>query len=249
MKAPSLQVISQLAPNGELSAAVYIGNILLVTGHSSAGDPMGISPDVCASIADLLGVKLKLIPCKTQVEVIDAVASGVCGIGLVGADPSRANGVTFTDAYVELEASYLVPSDSSIKSVAQVDQAGVRIASFRNSAYDLWLQRNLQHASLVHADSFAASCTLFKEDRLDVLAGLRTSLVKFSKEMTGSRVLDGQFTGIQQAIAAKNTHTEAISFLNGCVVEFIRGGLVTALIKRYQVQGLAAPIPKDSGTP
>ncbi len=249
MKAPSRQVITQLAPNGELFAAVYIGNVLLVTGQSSVGDPAGISPDICAAIADLLGVKLKLIPCKTQLEVIDTVASGVCGLGLVGADPSRAKGVTFTDAYVELEAGYLVSSDSSIKNVTQVDQPGVQIASFRNSAYDLWLQRNLQNASLVHADSFAASCMLFKEGGLDALAGLRTSLAKFSKEMPGSRVLDGQFTGIQQAIAVKNTHTEAITFLNECVAQFVRGGLVTSLIQRYQVQGLAAPMPKDVGAP
>lgn len=249
MKAPSRQVIAQLVPNGELFAAVYIGNVLLVTGQSSEGDPTGISPDICAAIADLFGVKLKLIPCKTQVEVIDAVASGVCGIGLVGADPSRAKGVTFTDAYVELEAGYLVSSDSSINSVAQVDQSGVQIASFRNSAYDLWLQRNLQNASLVHADSFAASCILFKEGGLDALAGLRTSLAKFSREMPGSRLLDGQFTGIQQAIAVKNTHTEALTFLNECVAQFVRGGLVTSLIQHYQVQGLAAPMPKDVGAP
>ena len=249
MKIPSTQVISQLAPQGELSAAVYLGNVLLVTGRSSAGDPTGISPDVCAAIANLLGVRLKLIPCKTQVEVIDAVASGICGIGLVGADPSRAKGVTFTAAYVELEASYLVPDGSPIEKVAQVDQDGIRIASFCNSAYDLWLQRNLQHATLVHADSFAASCTLFKEGGLDALAGLRTSLTKFSLEMAGSRVLEGQFTGIQQAIAAKNTHIEAISFLNDCVRQFIQSGLVTTLIERYQVQGLAAPVLNEVGTP
>lgn len=249
MKLASPQVISQLAPHGELSAAVYMGNVLLVTGRSSVGDPTGISPDICAAVADLLGVKLKLIPCKTQAEVIDAVASGICGIGLVGADPSRAKGVIFTDAYVELEATYLVPDDSPIQSVAQVDQVGIRIASFCNSAYDLWLQRNLLEASLVHADSFAASSAIFKECGLDALAGLRTSLTKFSLEMAGSRVLEGQFTGIQQAIAVKNTHMEAISFLNDCVRQFIQSGLVTTLIERYQVQGLAAPVLNEVGTP
>lgn len=245
MKIPSPQVIAQLAPHGELSAAVYLGNVLLITGRSSVGDPTGISPDICATIADLLGVKLKLIPCKTQGEVIESVASGMCGIGLVGADPSRAKGVTFTTAYVELEASYLVPSDSPIKTIAEVDQADIRLASFFNSAYDLWLQKNLQSATLVHANDFASSCALFKEERLDALAGLRTSLAKIALEMPGARVLDGQFTGIQQAIAAKNTHIAALTFLNECVLQWIRSGLVADLIRRYQVQGLAAPVLKD----
>lgn len=156
------EVREQLAPDGVLSAAVYLGNVLLVTGRSSGGDPTGISPDICQVIADLLKVKLKLHPCTAQLEVIESVASGICGIGLVGSDPSRAKGVQFTSAYVELEASYLVPEGSTIKNIAQVDQSGVRIASFFNSAYDLWLQRNLEKANLVHAESFAASCTLLR---------------------------------------------------------------------------------------
>lgn len=238
----SNEVREQIAPDGMVSAAVYLGNVLLITGRSSAGDPTGISPDICQAIADLLKVKLKLHPCKTQIEVIDAVAAGVCGIGLVGSDPSRAKGVKFTSAYVELEASYLVPEESAIKNIAQVDQSGVRIASFFNSAYDLWLQRNLQKATLAHAESFAASYTLFGEQKLDALAGLRTSLLKASRELPGSRVLDGQFTGIQQAIAVKDAHQEALVFLNHCVRHFIHAGLVTSLIKEYQVQGLAAPV-------
>ncbi len=238
------EVREQLAPQGKLSAAVYLGNVLLVTGRSSAGDPTGISPDICQAIADLLKVKLTLHPCTTQADVIESVASGICGIGLVGSDPSRAKGVKFTSAYVELEASYLVPEGSAIKNVSQVDQSGVRIASFFNSAYDLWLQRNLQKATLAHAESFAASCMLFGEQKLEALAGLRTSLLKTVSELPGSRVLDGQFTGIQQAIAAKDTHTEALAFLNHCVRQFVQGGLVTSLIKQYQVQGLAAPLSK-----
>jgi polar amino acid transport system substrate-binding protein len=206
------------------------------------GDPTGISPDICQAIADLLKVKLILHPCKTQVEVIESVAAGVCGIGLVGSDPSRAKGVKFTPAYVELEASYLVPEGSAINNIAQVDQSGVRIASFFNSAYDLWLQRNLQRATLAHAESFAASYTLFGEQKLDALAGLRTSLLKTSRELPGSRVLDGQFTGIQQAIAVKDTHQEALTFLNQCVRRFVQAGLVASLIQQYQVQGLAAPL-------
>lgn len=239
------EVREQLAPDGVLSAAVYLGNVLLVTGRSSGGDPTGISPDICQVIADLLKVKLKLHPCTAQLEVIESVASGICGIGLVGSDPSRAKGVQFTSAYVELEASYLVPEGSTIKNIAQVDQSGVRIASFFNSAYDLWLQRNLEKANLVHAESFAASCTLFEEQKLDALAGLRTSLLKTSRQLPGSRVLDGQFTGIVQAIAVKDTHKEALVFLNHCVRQFVQGGLVASLIKQHQVQGLAAPLIKS----
>ncbi len=243
MSSISSAVIAQLAPQGVLSAAVYLGNFLLVTGRSSTGEPTGIAPDICRAVAKRLDVPLDLTGYKTQEEVVDAAASGRCGIVLVGSDPARAEKVTFTPAYVELEATYLVPEDSSIWDVTQVDQPGIRIASFHKSAYDHWLQRNLKHATLVHAPSLQASNELFMSDRLDALAGLKTGLVAIAQKAPGFRILDGQFTGIQQAIATKKSNLEALEFLSACVEDFIRSGLVTDLIQQYQVQGLsAAPI-------
>ena len=217
----------------------------MVTGRSPSGEPTGISPEICRSVAKRLGVELSLIGFNTQVEVVEAVVSGGCGISLLGSDPARAQKITFTPAYVELEASYLVSANSPINELSQVDQPGVRIASFYKSAYDLWLQRNLKHASLVHADSVKASIELFVSEKLDALAGLRTGLVDASQEIPGSRILDGQFTGIQQAIAVHKSHLESIDFLDACVEEFIRSGLVADLISQYQVQGVSvAPLSR-----
>jgi polar amino acid transport system substrate-binding protein len=243
----SAKARDQLAPHGVLSAAVYLGNFLLVTGRSPSGEPTGIAPDICRAIAKRLGVEISLLGFNTQDEVVEAAVSGRCGISLLGSDPARAQKVTFTPAYVELEASYLVSANSPITELSQVDQPGVRIASFHKSAYDLWLQRNLKHASLVHADSVKASNELFVSNNLDALAGLKTGLVSASRDIPGSRVLDGQFTGIQQAIATEKTHLEAIEFLNTCVHEFITSGLVADLIRQYQVQGLSvAPLSHAS---
>ncbi len=240
-------VRAQIAPHGVLCAAVYLGNFLLVTGRSSTGEPTGIAPDICRAIAQRLGVELNLMGFETQEEVVNSAADGKCGIVLVGSDPARAQRVTFTPAYVELQASYLVPANSSIVDVSQVDQPGIRIASFFKSAYDLWLQRNLKHATLVHADSVQASNELFVREKLDALAGLKTGLVAAAQKIPGARILDGQFTGIQQAIATQKSHLEAIEFLSACVQEFITSGLVTALIKKYEVQGLsAAPLTNKS---
>ncbi|MBU3538495.1 transporter substrate-binding domain-containing protein [Polynucleobacter sp. UK-Gri1-W3] len=243
----STEVRAQLAPHGVLSSAVYLGNFLLVTGRTSAGEPTGIAPDICRAVAKRLEVPLDLTGYETQEEVVDAAASGRCGIVLVGSDPARAQKVTFTPAYTELEATYLVSDDSPIQDISQVDQPGVRIASFFKSAYDHWLQRNLKHATLVHADGLQASNELFLSERLDALAGLKTGLVAFAKKHPGLRILEGQFTGIQQAIATKKSNLEAITFLSACVEDFIRSGLVTDLIRQYQVQGLAAaPINQKS---
>ena len=240
MDSISTEVRAQLAPHGVLSAAVYLGNFLLVTGRTSSGEPTGIAPDICRAIAKRLDVKLDLTGYATQEEVVDAAASRKCGIVLVGSDPARAQKITFTPAYAELEATYLVPENSPIQDISQVDQPGVRIASFFKSAYDLWLQRHLKHATLVHADSLQASNELFISEHLDALAGLKTGLVNFAQKVPGLRILDGQFTGIQQAIATNKSNLEAIEFLSLCVEQFIHSGLVANLIRQYDVQGLSA---------
>lgn len=240
MDSISTEVRAQLAPHGVLSAAVYLGNFLLVTGRTSSGEPTGIAPDICRAIAKRLDVNLDLTGYATQEEVVDAAASRRCGIVLVGSDPARAQKITFTPAYAELEATYLVPENSPIQDISQVDQPGVRIASFFKSAYDLWLQRHLKHATLVHADSLQASNELFISQHLDALAGLKTGLVNFAQKVPGLRILDGQFTGIQQAIATNKSNLEAIEFLSLCVEQFIHSGLVANLIRQYDVQGLSA---------
>ncbi len=239
MTSISSQVLAQLAPTGVLRASVYLGNFLLVTGQSSDGEPTGIAPDMCRAVAERLGVQLQLFGFKTQDEVVESAATEKCGIALVGSDPARAKLVTFTSAYVELEATYLVPASSSITELSQVDQPGVRIASFLNSAYDLWLQRNLRHATLVHAESLVASNALFDREKLDALAGLKTGLLAVSQGLPGSRILSGQFTGIQQAISTKKSHVESLVFLNECVKEWIANGFVSSLIHKHAVQGVS----------
>ncbi|MBP6816088.1 MAG: transporter substrate-binding domain-containing protein, partial [Burkholderiaceae bacterium] len=124
----STVVVSQLAPTGVLRAGINLSNFLLVTGRTPAGDPAGVSPDMAAAIAADLGVPLRLVPYKSPGELADAAGTGAWDIGLIGAEPARAEKIAFTPAYVEIEATYLVPAGSPLQSVAEVDRTGVRIA-------------------------------------------------------------------------------------------------------------------------
>ena len=76
MNSIASEVRAQLAPHGVLSAAVYLGNFLLVTGRTSSGEPTGIAPDICRAIAKRLDVQLDLKGFETQDEVVDAAATG-----------------------------------------------------------------------------------------------------------------------------------------------------------------------------
>ena len=67
-----------------------------------------------------------------------------------------------------------------LTSVAEVDAKGVRVAASRRAAFCLWLEKNLQRATLVQTlePGLEASAALFEDQRLDALAGLRPFLVR-----------------------------------------------------------------------
>src|SRR5580658_4022444 len=139
---PSSQVVAELAPTGVLRAAINMGNFLLVTGKTPSGDPSGVSADMAAAIAARLGVPVKFIPYARPGEIADDAENDKWDIGNIGAEPQRAAVISFTAAYAEIEATYLVPPGSPIKALAEIDQPGKRLAVTARSAYGLWLENN-----------------------------------------------------------------------------------------------------------
>src|SRR5215475_4896128 len=115
------EVVSELAPTGVLRAAINMGNALLVTGRTPSGDPEGVAPDMAREIAVRLGVPVTYVPYARPGELADAAGSGIWDIGLIGAEPQRAEKIAFSPAYVEIEATYLVPAGSPLGSIADVD--------------------------------------------------------------------------------------------------------------------------------
>lgn len=235
----SPEVVRQLAPNGTLRAALNLSNFLLVSGKDAAGEHTGVAPDMARAIADRLGVKLQLVPFPNPGQLADAAESNLWDIGLIGAEPARAEKITFSAAYVEIEATYLVPPGSPMTSIAEVDRPGVRIAVSQRTAYDLWLVRNIRHAQLVHEQGFDATFDLFVRDGLDAMASLRPRLLSDVKKLPGSRILDGQFTAIQQSVGTRKTHVEGAAFLREFVEEAKSSGLVAQLIAKHNIEGLS----------
>ena len=232
-------IVSELAPSGTLRAGINLANFLLVTGRSPAGDPQGVSPDLAGEIARRLDVPLTYVPYEKPGDLADAAAKDEWDIGLIGAEPARAETIAFSAAYCEIEATYLVPAGSDLQSLADVDRKGVRIAVSGGSAYDLYLSRHLEQAQLVRASGLDASYDLFVDEKLDALSGLRPRLLSDVERLPGARILDGRFTAVQQAIGTPRARDKGAAFLAGFVEEVKASGFVQELIERHKVRGLS----------
>ena len=192
--------------------------------------------------AQLVGIEL--LRYKTPGEIADDGGSGKWDIANIGAEPQRAKEIAFTAAYCEIESTYLVPAGSDITSVDQVDQPGRRIASAARAAYDLWLENNLQHAELVHGSGLDGSFGVFVEQKCDALAGLRPRLLTDAEQLPGSRVLDGRFTAVQQAMGTPRGRDDAgFEYLTTFVETAKAEGFVAELIAKHGVVGLSVAGP------
>jgi polar amino acid transport system substrate-binding protein len=231
-------LVLEMAPTGTLRVALNMINFLLISGKNSEGVPVGVAPDLARTIAERIGVPLQLIQYGSPGELADDADKNVWDIGLIGAEPVRAQKIDFSTAYVEIEATYLVPPDSSLKHASEVDRPGNRIAVSARSAYDLWLTRNIQHAQLLHAEGFEATFALFVEQKLEAMAALKPGLLGDVARLPGSRILEGNFTTVQQSIGVPKGRLAAANYLQAFVNE-IKRGLVAQLIAKHNVKGLS----------
>ena len=158
-------------------------------------------------------------------------------IGLIAVEPKRAEKIAFCDAYVEIEATYLVPEDSPLQSIEDVDKPGVRIAVPYRAAYDLYLTRTLKHAELHRAKGLSGAFELFVTEKLDALAGLVPALKENTENLPGSRVMDGCYTSVRQAVGTKPENAALKAFVEQFIAEAKGSGLVAELIEKHGVKG------------
>lgn len=239
MTSLSPEVRSELAPSGKLRVGINHSNFLLVNPGSPHGAPRGIAPDLGAELARRLGVPLEYVSFASAGETADGAKRGAWDVAFLGAEPQRANEIAFTAAYLEIPVTYLVPGESSIRSLADVDRTGVRVAVSAKSAYDLFLTRTLKNAQLQRAEGLAAAFEMFNAQKLEALAGLRPGLLADAEKMPGSRVLEGQVTAVQQAIGTPKNREQAAKYLREFAEDIKASGLVAQAIAKHAVRGVS----------
>jgi polar amino acid transport system substrate-binding protein len=229
-----------LAPTGVLRASINVGNPILARRDPSPDGAAGVSVDMARELARRLGVPLQLQVSDSANASVKLVSAGEADIGFFALDPRRAQGVRFTQAYVQIEGSYLVRQDSPLRSNEEVDRSGVRVAVGLGSAYDLFLSRELRNAQLVRMPTSPQVVDMFLAQSLEVAAGVRQQLESDAQRLGGLRLLPGRFMVIEQAMAVPQAHGErAAALLDGFVGDLKRNGFVAQALQRHRIEGAA----------
>src|SRR5690348_17126662 len=119
----------ELAPGGKLRAGMNLGNALFTGKDAATGELRGVSVDLMRELAARLGVPLELVLFATPGEVADAADARTWDVAVLAIEEARAKNIAFSPAMTEIEATYAVHADSPLRTAAEVDAAGVRIAA------------------------------------------------------------------------------------------------------------------------
>ena len=233
-------VRAELAPTGTLRAGMNLGNTLFTGQDKATGELRGVSVDVMRELAARLGVPLALVVHATPGEVADAADKDTWDVAILAIEQARAEKIEFSPAMTEIEASYMVHSDSKLKSVAEVDTAGTRISVAEKAGYELYLTRVLRHATLVKVKGFAAAIELFNAGGADALASLKPNVLDATAQMPAARMLPGTFMTVNHGLGTPRPRPLAAQYLKSFVEDLNASGFVAASIARHQVLGLAA---------
>ncbi|MNX64666.1 membrane-bound lytic transglycosylase F [compost metagenome] len=233
------EIIAAFTPTGRLRASINLGNPILA-GRNPAGEPAGVSVDLARAFAERLGVPLELVVLDSAGKSVDTVTQDEADIGFFAIDPKRATGIAFTDAYVLIEGAYLVREDSPLRDMEEVDRAAHRVTVGKGSAYDLYLTRELKHATITRAPTSPTVVETFLKDGAEVAAGVRQQLEADAIRHGGLRLLTGSFMTIRQAMGLPRGRGEAAArALAEFVQDMKRSGFVRDALARHGIQGAA----------
>jgi polar amino acid transport system substrate-binding protein len=239
-------VRADLAPSGTLRAGVNYGNFILATKDPSSGESRGVAIDLTRELGQRLGVPVTVVAYDSVAVMVDAAKTGAWDIAFLGIDPAREGEIGFTAAYLEIEATYLVPAASPLRAVSDVDREGVRVAAPARANYELYLGRHLRRAELVRAANAEAAFNLLATGQVEVLAGLRQALIALPERLPGARVLDGRFMAVQQAVGMPRGRDTGLAYLRGVVEDAKASGMVARAIERTGARGVTVA-PRAAG--
>jgi len=237
---PSIR--NELAPTGELRVAVNYGNVIHTQRNPSGGEPLGAAPDLARELAKRIGVPVKYVTYDAAGKVAEGLKAGDVDLGFLAIDPDRAADIAFTRPYVQIEGTYLVRKDSPFKRVEDLDRAGVKIIVGSKSVYDLFLTRQIKHATLARGGGGVGYLEDWRKGGYDAAAGIREVLAEEAKRDPSLTVLAGHFMTIPQAVGVPKARQAAARHVDAFVAEMIQSGFVRRSLDKSG--NTAATVPR-----
>jgi polar amino acid transport system substrate-binding protein len=232
-------VLDDLAPTGSLRAAMNLAQPAQAFKDPVTGELGGLAYDLGRELAARLGVPLAPVELVGPPPIFAAFARGDIDVAVFALDPALSEQFDFTGPYLELDDTYLLPAGSTLFTVEDVDQPGIRIAAGVSVP-------PLQYAELVTVTGAGTNERLVQmldSGEVDAVASSRPQLIEFREQLPGSRILDGRFGVRHHAMALPKGRPAGAAYLASFVEEAKESGFVQASIERNRTRGVQVAPP------
>lgn len=227
-----------LAPSGTLRVGIYPGSpTSMVT--DAAGKPHGLAYDLGGELAKRLGVGVDYIRFQRVADIVTAIRDGQVDFTVTNATPARANEVSFSQPVLAIELGYLVPANSPIGKIEDIDKPGVNIGVTKGSTSERTLPTRFKSATIVSAESVKVAIGMFGSGEIDLYATNKPTLFEMSDQMPGAKILEGNWGAEHMAIAIPRGREAALPLLNRFVTDEQSSGALDTIRQQAGLRGAA----------
>jgi polar amino acid transport system substrate-binding protein len=222
----------QFAPSGKLRVGVLMLSYFAVEQN---GQIEGWSPDIGIELARRLGVPHELVPIRNPADMIDAFKGGKIDVTFIGITKDRAAAFDFGPVMIGLRTTFLVPASSAIKSIPEIDQAGVRIVVPARSAQGEHLEKIIKNAIMlrVPVETTKPATDLIVSGQADAFSHVVPMLANAQTALPGSRILPGSYYDVPIAIGyPKGSPTAVVEYAKAFVGDMKASGFAQKAIER-----------------
>jgi polar amino acid transport system substrate-binding protein len=219
------------------------------TGEIKGSGTGAVIVQIAQGFADSIGVKLELVGNPSPPALVECLKAGACDVGFLGYVLGRTGDVGFTPPHIMVPFTFMVRPGSTIRSVADVDKAGTRIAAVKSHASTITLGRIVKQAETLTVEIPDEAFELIRSGRADAWASPRPPLLEYASKLAGARVLDDRYGENLQALAVAKDQTARLAYASEWVEAAKASGLIQRAIERAGERGIeVAPSEVLTGT-
>jgi polar amino acid transport system substrate-binding protein len=231
-----------LAPTGAFRVALLTLPHMAVK-DSSTGQFNGVNADLGRELARQLGVAVEFIAVDSNIAAVDEVKNGRADVTFLVALPELATQINFGAAYIQYETTFLVPTNSSIRSFPDVDRAGLRVVAPEPSAIATEIGRRFKNAKLIGVPIATASARrvvdMLRNGEADAYSNLTHLLSIAQTDLPEWQLLPGSYMTPVFSMGFPKDRPADANYANRFIEDMKRDGFIEKAIARASLKGAA----------
>ena len=193
---------------------------------------VGIDPEIAAAIAEKLGMTLEINDMDFD-PAIAAAQTGQADIVMEGltVTDDRKEKINFTDSYATGVQVVIVPEDSDIQSVDDLE--GKLIGVQQGTTGDLYCSDDYGEENVQKFTSGPVAVEALKNGQIDCVVIDNEPAKSYVSQNEGLKILDTEYITEEYAIGISKDNPELLEQINAALQELKDDGTIQSIIDKY----------------